>query len=63
MNRTTLLIPALCGRMDKATINQALNQACHNDLEMWEQENIPYTVRKKRQAFFDNIGSQKAGKK
>jgi hypothetical protein len=28
---------------------------------MWEQENIPYTVRKKRQAFFDNIGSQKAG--
>jgi hypothetical protein len=29
---------------------------------MWEQENIPYTVRKKRQAFFDNIGSQKAGK-
>jgi hypothetical protein len=62
MNRTTLLIPALCGRMDKTTINQALNQVRHNDLEMWEQENIPYTVRKKRQAFFDNIGSQKAGK-
>jgi len=61
MNRTTLLIPALCGRMDKTTINQALNQVCHNDLEMWEQENIPYTVRKKRQAFFDNIGSQKTG--
>ena len=62
MNRTTLLIPALCGRMDKTTINQALNQVCHNDLEMWEQENILYSVRKKRQAFFDNIGSQKAGK-
>ena len=61
MNRTTLLIPALCGCLDKTTINQALNQARHNDLEMWEQENIPYTVRKKRQAFFDNIGSQKAG--
>jgi hypothetical protein len=29
---------------------------------MWEQENIPYTVRKKRQAFFGDIGSQKAGK-
>jgi hypothetical protein len=28
---------------------------------MWEKENIPYTVRKKRQAFFDNIG-QKVGK-
>ena len=61
MNRTTLLIPALCGRLDKTTITQALNQARHNDLEMWEKENIPYTVRKKRQAFFDNIGSQKAG--
>jgi len=61
MNRTTLLIPALCGRLDKSTITQALNQARHNDLEMWEKENIPYTVRKKRQAFFDNIGSQKAG--
>ncbi|MDD5266774.1 MAG: hypothetical protein PHO08_06565 [Methylococcales bacterium] len=34
MNRTTLLIPALCGRMDKTTINQALNQVRHNDLEM-----------------------------
>lgn len=63
MNRTTVLIPALCGRMDKTTINQALNQVRHNDLEMWEQENIPYRVRKKRQAFFDNIGSQTAGKK
>ena len=62
MNRTTLLIPALCGRMDKTTINQALNQVRHNDLQMWEQENISYTVRKKRQAFFDNIGSQKSGK-
>jgi hypothetical protein len=61
MNRTTLLIPALCGRLDKTTITQALNQARHNDLEMWEQENIPYTVRKKRQAFFENIGSQKVG--
>ena len=58
---TDELIPALCGRMDKTTINQALTQVCHNDLEMWEQENIPYTVRKKRQAFFDNIDSQKAG--
>jgi len=62
MNRTTLLIPALCGRLDKKTITIALNQARHNDLEMWEQENIPYTMRKKRQAFFDDIESQKAVK-
>ncbi len=52
MNRTTLLIPALCGKRDEATIAQALNQACHDDLKRWEKENIPYTMQKKRQAFF-----------
>ncbi len=62
MNRTTLLIPALCGHLDKTTITQALNQTRHIDLEMWEKDNIPYTVRKKRQAYFDDIKSQKAGK-
>jgi len=62
MNRTTLLIPALCGNLDKATVTQALAHARHNDLEIWEKENIPYTVRKKRQAFFDSVESQKAGK-
>lgn len=62
MNRTTLLIPALCGKLDGEIITQALNQARHADLEAWEKENIPYTVRKKRQAFFGIIESQKAGK-
>ena len=62
MNRTTLLIPALCGNLDKATVIQALSHARHIDLEIWEKENIPYTVRKKRQAFFDSVESQKAGK-
>jgi len=41
MNRTTLLIPALCGNLNEKTITQALNQARHSDLEGWEQENIP----------------------
>jgi hypothetical protein len=63
MNRTTLLIPALCGSLDEIAISQALNQARHSDLNMWEQENIPYTVRKKRQAFFEKSESQIAGKK
>lgn len=62
MNRTTLLIPALCGTLNKAAVAQALSLVRHNDLEIWENENIPYTVRKKRQAFFDSIESQKAGK-
>jgi hypothetical protein len=29
---------------------------------VWEKENIPYTVRKKRQAFFSEIEIQKTGK-
>jgi hypothetical protein len=62
MNRTTLLIPALCGHMDKKTINQALNQVRHNDLEKWEQENISYTVRKKRQTFLTTMAAKNRGK-
>ena len=42
MNRTVLLIPALCGNPDKTTIALALNLASHHNLQMWEQENIPY---------------------
>jgi hypothetical protein len=61
MNRTTLLIPALCGNLCQSTVIQALNQVSHNDLKVWEKENIPYTVRKKRQAFFGKNGSQKPG--
>jgi hypothetical protein len=62
MNRTTLLIPALCGNLNESSITQALIEACHNDLKVWEKENIPYTVRKKRQAFFSEIEIQKTGK-
>jgi len=62
MNRTTLLIPALCGNLNESSITQALIKACHNDLKVWEKENIPYTVRKKRHAFFSEIESQKTGK-
>lgn len=61
MNRTALLIPALCGSLDKRTIATALHLASQRDLQMWEEENIPYTVRKKRQAFFKENESQKAG--
>ena len=59
MNRTTLLIPALCGHLDKRIITQALQQTSHNDIKVWDKENIPYTLRKKRQLFFDLINSQK----
>ena len=61
MNRTTLLIPALCGNPDQRIIEEALRRARHNDLMTWEQDNIPYTMRKKRQAFFAETESQKPG--
>lgn len=61
MNRTTLLIPALCGTIDETAITQALNLANQKDLKQWEEENIPYTMRKKRQEFFATNPIQKAG--
>jgi len=61
MNRSVLLIPALCGSRKEVVIHQALKDASQVDLEKWEKENIPYTIRKKRQEFLVNL-SQKSGK-
>ena len=61
MNRTTLLIPALCGYLDPATLANALAHASHGDLVAWEKEHIPYTLRNKRTAFFADDQSQKTG--
>lgn len=52
MNRMALLIPAFCGQQDEDKTAQVLNQVQHNELAKWEQENIPYTIRKKRLEFF-----------
>jgi len=62
MNRTVLLIPALCGHPDAATLSNALVHARQGDLAIWEQKHIPYTMRKKRQAIFADDQSQNAGK-
>ena len=61
MNRTTLVIPALCGKIDGQAIAQALAHTTHGDIQRWEQENIPYTLRKRRRAFFNSTGDQKSG--
>ncbi|RKZ39767.1 MAG: hypothetical protein DRR00_33050 [Candidatus Parabeggiatoa sp. nov. 3] len=61
MNRTVLLIPALCGNLDGEIITQALNQASCSDLDTWEKDNIPYTIRKRRQAFFSQDENPKSG--
>jgi hypothetical protein len=61
MNRTALLIAALCGQPNDTVISAALSRASHRDLDRWEQENIPDTMRKKRAAFFACDHSQKPG--
>ena len=62
MNRTVLLIPALCGKLTDTTVTQALRQASQADIEAWEEKHISYTVRKKRHAFFNGDDSQNMGK-
>ncbi len=62
MNRTVLLIPALCGKLTDSSVTQALRQASQTDIDVWEKKYIPYTVRKKRLAFFKNEDSQNTGK-
>lgn len=61
MNRTVLLIPALCGKLNDTIITQALHQASQVDLLAWEKKQIPYTMRKKRHEFFKEPKSQKMG--
>ena len=58
LNKTALLIPTLCGELDEKTVLEILNKTRHKDLKEWEKENIPYTVRKQRQEFF-NLNIQK----
>lgn len=61
MNRSALVIPALCGNLNDVVIRNALDNTPHDELKKWEQENIPYTMRKKRREFF-NGENPKPGK-
>lgn len=61
MNRTTLLIPALCGSRDELTVLKALGHASQKDLREWELAEIPYTLRKKRQSFYEDRNIQITG--
>lgn len=54
INRATLLIPLLCGDLDKQKLLNTLVNTKHKELKKWEEENVPYTVRKQRIAFFNN---------
>jgi ribosomal protein S6 len=61
MSCTVSLIPALCGKLTDSSVTLALLQASQADIEAWEKKHIPYTVRKKRHAFFNGSDSQNAG--
>ena len=61
MNRTALLIPALCGAIDEVAVNNAFKNAKTEDINKWEEENIPYTIRKKRRLFLGDIKNPKSG--
>ena len=54
MNRSVLLIPLLCGALDKERLSSILKNTKHKEVKEWEEENIPYSVRKQRMKFFNN---------
>ena len=49
IGRSVLLIPVLCGASDKDTVTEILSSTSQVELNYWEKENTPYTVRRKRQ--------------
>lgn len=63
MNRSTLLIPVLCGNLNESIINQALSYASHQEMVDWVKLNIPETMVQKRMRFFDQNSGQKWGDK
>lgn len=62
MNRSVLIIPALCGKScTEESLTELLRKTSHIDLQEWEKENISYTMRKQRSAFFNLAGYQNPG--
>jgi hypothetical protein len=61
LNRTVLVIPALCGQVDPVAIAQALAHTTHRDLERWEQHHVPSTRRQQRREFLPTKRDPKPG--
>jgi len=53
INRAVLLIPLLCGELNKEKLLTTLKNTKHKELKKWEDENIPDTIRKERSKFFN----------
>ena len=54
INRSILLIPALCGNLERDSIAQLLRDSQHKELLEWEEKNVPDTLWKKRQKLNKN---------
>lgn len=54
INRSILLIPALCGNLERDSIDQLLRDSQHKELLEWEEKNVPETLRQKRQKLNKN---------
>jgi len=55
MNLSMFFIPALCGKLDEIQITQIFNSTKYMALKKWEDDNIPYTMAKKRREFFCQV--------
>ena len=54
INRTALVIPALCGKpITERCIVKCFEITRNLDIKQWEEQNISHTLRKNRMAFFD----------
>jgi hypothetical protein len=51
MNRSVLLIPALCSAPKPRVVGDALSTTQHRDIESWDRINIPYTQNRRRRNF------------
>lgn len=54
INRSTLLIPALCGHLEQDSIDELLRDSQHKELLEWSEKNVPDTLRQKRQKLNQN---------
>ena len=49
INRSALLIPALCSHLERDSIPELLRESSHQELLEWSEQNVPETLRQKRQ--------------
>lgn len=55
-NRTSLVIPCLCGNFNDSLVHQALSKTSHAELLRWEENHVPTSMTKQRHAYFRGRG-------